>query len=144
MKFEESIFIKRPVADVFAYVSDYSTHPKWADAVRVDILTDGPMGVGTKVYYVDRFIGREVGMESEITVYEPPNRMGYKIITGMSAEALQTFTEENGGTRLTWEYWANMSGLLSMFKVAESLMVKQGKKQISGSLAKLKIELESQ
>lgn len=142
MKYEESILINRPIADVFAYVSDYSTHSKWAGAVRVDMLTEGPMGVGTKVYYVDRFMGREVGMESEITRYEPPNRMGYKIVRGMAAEALQTFTEENGGTRMTWEYWANPSGMMKLFKVAEPLIVKQGQKTLKESLARLKAELE--
>lgn len=144
MKFEDSIFINRPVADVFAYVADYSTHPKWAGAVRVDFLTDSPMGVGTRVNYVEKFMGREVGMESEITLYEPPFRLGYKIVTGVSAEALQTFTQENGGTRLTWEYWTNMSGLLRLFKVAEPLMIKQGKKTMTEGLATLKTLLESE
>lgn len=143
MNFEHSVYIKRPVEDVFAYVSDYSTHKDWAGAVRVDILTDGPMGVGTTVNYVDKFMGREVGMESVITVFEPPHRMGYKITSGMAAEALQTFVAENGGTRLTWKYEAELSGALRLFKMAEGLFVKQADKQMRTSLDKLKVLLES-
>ena len=143
MNFEHSVYIKRPVEDVFAYVSDYSTHPKWAGAVRVDILTNGPMGVGTTVNYVEKFMGREVGMESVITLFEPPYRMGYTVKSGMATEALQTFVAENDGTRLTWKYQAELSGVLRIFKVAEGLFVKQADKQMRESLDTLKTLLEN-
>jgi uncharacterized protein YndB with AHSA1/START domain len=144
MNFRESIFINRPVADVFAYATDYSTHPKWADTVRVDILTAGPIGVGTQMHYVSKFMGREMGSDSEITIYEPPYRLGYKIVTGMAVEALQTFTEENGGTRFTWEYSGNMTGLMGLFKLAEPLFAKQAQATLLTTMERLKTLLEAE
>ncbi|MCC6148176.1 MAG: SRPBCC family protein [Anaerolineaceae bacterium] len=144
MKFKESIFINRSVEEVFTRATDYDTHPKWADTVRVDILTNTPFGVGTRMNYVSKFLGREMGMESEITIYEPPHRLGYKIISGMAVEALQSFTEENNGTRATWEYWGDITGVLSMFKLAEPLLARQAHKTMQTSLKKLKSLLETE
>lgn len=143
MQFKESIFINRPVEQVFAYVTDYSTHPLWADAVRVDILTPGPIGVGTRLYYVDKTMGREVGAESEITVYEPPHRLGYKIVTNMTAEAMQTFSAENGGTRFTWEYEAEPTGVMGLLKVAEPLLAPLARKTLRTAQKRLKDLLEA-
>lgn len=142
MKFAESIWINRPMAEVFAYVTDYSTHPLWADAVRVDVLTPGPIGVGTRLNYVDKTMGREVGAESEITVYEPPHRLGYKI-AAMSAEALQTFTAENGGTRFTWEYEVEPSGVMGVLKVAEPLLAPLARRTLRTAQKRLKGLLEA-
>lgn len=126
MKIESSIHINRPVTEVFDFIMDYSRHHEWSGAVRVDLLTDGPPGVGTKVNYVGKFLGRELATESVITVFEPPRRMGYRIeMSGMNADALQTFEEENGGTRMTWAYDGNFSGLMSLFKFAEGIFKQQ-------------------
>lgn len=143
MKFEESIFINRPVEEVFAYATDYSTHPLWADAVRVDILTPGPVGIGTRLNYVDKTMGREVGAESEITLWEPPHRLGYKIVTKMAAEALQTFTAENGGTRFTWTYEVHPAGVMSLLKVSEPLLAPLARRTLRTAQKRLKDLLEA-
>lgn len=143
MNFEASIFINRPVDEVFAFVMDYTTHPQWSGATRVDLLTDGPPGVGTRVNYVGKFLGREMANESVITVFEPPQRMGYRIeMSGMNADALQTFQAENGGTRMTWAYEGNFSGLMSLFKFAEGIFRQQASKQMNTALENLKSVLE--
>lgn len=145
MKIESSIHINRPVTEVFDFIMDYSRHHEWSGAVRVDLLTDGPPGVGTKVNYVGKFLGRELATESVITVFEPPHRMGYRIeMSGMNADALQTFEEENGGTRMTWAYDGNFSGLMSLFKFAEGIFKQQSNKQMKEALENLKRVLEQQ
>ena len=50
-KLELSIFIKRPINEVFEFVSKAENMPKWADKI-VDAAqtSDGPIEVGTTCY----------------------------------------------------------------------------------------------
>lgn len=43
-----SITINRPVAEVFAYVSDVSNEPAWhTDVLEARQTSEGPIGIGT-------------------------------------------------------------------------------------------------
>ncbi|MEM7227639.1 MAG: SRPBCC family protein [Planctomycetota bacterium] len=65
-------FIDAPQADVFAAATDVD---RWAeyidDIVRVERLTDGPVGVGTRVRETRRIMKKEQTEEMEFTSFVP-------------------------------------------------------------------------
>ena len=55
----ESVVVDRPCAEVFAYLADPVTHHEWQPLLtRTEMLSPGPVGVGTKAVEVRRMFGR--------------------------------------------------------------------------------------
>jgi carbon monoxide dehydrogenase subunit G len=72
----ESVRSPRPQAKVFSYLSDFTTTAEWDPGVKdAEQLTDGPVGVGTRVRVVASFMGRAVELVYEVTEFEPPRRI---------------------------------------------------------------------
>jgi hypothetical protein len=80
-KFELTLDIGRPSADVFAYLTDVGTLAEWQSTV-VAASTDGPVRLGTRIRERRRFLGREVQTELEVPRYEPPDRLDAKARVG--------------------------------------------------------------
>jgi len=71
---EVSTTIRRPVAEVFSYVTDPTNEPAWhTDAAEARLLTPGPIGVGSRIAYVFPFIGRRSTSIGEVVAFEPPH-----------------------------------------------------------------------
>ncbi|HET9589412.1 MAG TPA: SRPBCC family protein, partial [Anaerolineales bacterium] len=67
IKVEHSVIIERPVPEVFAFVADPANNTKWQEGlVESHLDSPGPMGVGSQVVDVRKFIGRD--MESRLEV----------------------------------------------------------------------------
>lgn len=49
ISYEGEIVIDRPVAEVFRYTTNFENFPKWTDTHAVKRLTNGPVGVGTRI-----------------------------------------------------------------------------------------------
>jgi uncharacterized protein YndB with AHSA1/START domain len=47
--YEGETTIARPAEEVFAFAADPENLPKWTDTSQVEVLTDGPMGLGTRL-----------------------------------------------------------------------------------------------
>jgi carbon monoxide dehydrogenase subunit G len=77
MRIVESIVVERPVEDVWAVVADLDTHTKWRPALReFRQVSDGPLGVGTRIREVLAWRGRELVLDDVVTVFDPPRRLG--------------------------------------------------------------------
>jgi uncharacterized membrane protein len=64
--------INRPAQQVFDYISDPNNDPVWISGITsAQILTDLPVGRGTRVKRVARFLGRTINYVLEITDYRP-------------------------------------------------------------------------
>jgi hypothetical protein len=75
MRFENTITIRRPPAEVFAYLADFENVPTWNYAiVETKKLSQGPVGVGTKYRQV-RKLPRPSEESFEVTGYEPEARL---------------------------------------------------------------------
>ncbi len=60
---EKIITINRPVAEVFAYVSDLPRGTEWQPGlVEVRRITEGPEGVGTQYYWRTQIHGSQDGV----------------------------------------------------------------------------------
>ena len=138
--FEKSVFIDRPVEDVFAFASDPANDIQWQDVERSELTSDGPLGVGSTTRSVSKFMGREMDIIAEITAYDPPNQLSFQSTSGpIQFEAQQTYEPQDGGTLLTFSGEAEVGGF---FKVAEGMVAKQAESRMEADLGRLKAVLE--
>jgi len=62
IQIDQSIFIKRDPAEVFAFVTDVNNSPKYQSGMQsAEWITDGPVGVGSTMKVVSRFLGKDIG-----------------------------------------------------------------------------------
>lgn len=75
MKLTARETIAAPVDEVFAVAADFANAPEVIGGIeRVEMLTDGPVGVGTRFRETRVLHGREGTEEMEVTEFEPPER----------------------------------------------------------------------
>jgi len=137
-----SATIMRPVAEVFAVLSNPENTPKWSSGSLESKKTSaGPMGVGTTTRSVSRFLGRRIESENEITEFEPNKKFASKSKSGpFPMEASMTFEPIEGGTRVNFTIEAEPSGF---FKLAEPLIVSIAKRQFQSDLDNAKDLMEA-
>ena len=142
LTFEKSISIARPPQEVFDYFADPANRSEWtSSAVSSEWTTEPPHGVGSRQRGVDKFLGRRIQSEAEITAWDPPNMHSGKVTKPFSGEFTARFTEQEGGTELTMSIQAEVGGL---FRIAEGLVSKQLERAMDADLNALKLILESQ
>ena len=140
---EKIITINRPVAEVFAYVSDLPSGPEWQPGlVEVRRITEGPEGVGTQYNGVRKFMGRKLESVIEYTTYEPNKKLVFKSISG-NTPIVQSFLFEPTveGTKLTARLELQTSGLMGL---AEPLIASSLKRDVDTNYDILKHILETQ
>ena len=98
------IEIQRPRAEVAAYAADPDNATSWYENIEsVDWKTPPPVGVGSRVAFVARFLGRRLAYTYEIAEYAPGERLVMRTASGPFAMET-TYTWEDtadGGTRMT-------------------------------------------
>jgi hypothetical protein len=73
--------IERPRDEVARFATDPANDREWIGALtEVDKLTDGPVGPGTQVRRVARFLGRRIEYVNEITELEPGRRLAMRSV----------------------------------------------------------------
>src|SRR5438094_9163278 len=102
MKVERSVFIERPLADVFSYIADVRNDPTWhTDVQEVRSSTDA-VGVGT---VFDVRVKPSMGVsEGTMTVsrFEPGKLVEFRGRMGKMAPTVTNICEPDGqGTRVT-------------------------------------------
>ncbi len=69
--------IDRTREEVFAYMMDFSTAPRWRNLVRrMEIVGGGPLQKGSTILLTLDASGKTIQVPSEIWLYEPPHRCG--------------------------------------------------------------------
>lgn len=105
----ESIEVPRPLADAFAYTSDFGNIEQWDPGVSRSVrLTPGPVRVGSR-YRVDVVFGPSTTvMDYVVTTLEPPRRVVLEGHGG-SVHAIDDirFEQTSAGTRI--DYIADLS-----------------------------------
>ena len=77
--------IGRPPEEVAAYAMDPSNDRDWIGALtRVEVLDDGPVGPGTRVRRVARFLGRDMEYVNEIIELDRPRRLAMRSVKAQS------------------------------------------------------------
>jgi len=141
-----SVDIKRPQADVFAFVADGVNNPQWRRAAVDDRwLDDGPMRLGRRGRAVRKGGGMTFVLVADIVAWDPPRYVGYRITEGrlVGLDESYLFETLDEGTRLTITvdgppYPNNVVGRL-LNPLVERVMIWQGR----ADFATLKKLLES-
>lgn len=93
-----------PPERLFEIISDHEGMGEWLDA-RVSIIATGPEGgVGT----VRRVAARGLAIDEEVTYFDPPRRLVYRIVRGLPGLRFhrgEMLVEPWGetGSQLTWD-----------------------------------------
>jgi uncharacterized membrane protein len=142
IKIERSIFIDRPVPEVFDFMTDLSTIPQWdREVISAEWISEGPICPGSTYRVVTGFLGRKIELVVEITAWEPPNLRGVKALSGpFPMESTTTRVAQGDGTLVTETSETELKGA---FKLAEGLLARQLGKDREKALAALKQLLEA-
>src|SRR5688572_4937850 len=113
---EDSIIIKRPVEEVFAFVADQTNGPRWQSGLlEVQRISEGSVGLGTKHTAVRKFMGRRLEATNEYVVYEPNKEVTFKGRAGSSEFQHSYLTESTPeGTKLTSRMAMQSKGLFGL------------------------------
>jgi len=145
-QFNCSVTIERPIEDVFAVLSDPTRSPQWSNyAIRGELVTEGPVGVGSRRRTVVKGFAGMGTMESvfEVTEVVPLRAIALRQVSaswGGSGATRYTFAPVDGGTRVDWMWEVHLTGAR---KVLEKPMVSFTRRAFQSDLDNLKALMES-
>jgi hypothetical protein len=98
--------IAAPPEVVFARATDFRRAPEFISAiVKMEILTAGPVGVGTRFRETRMLFGREATEEMSVTTFEPPKRYTLSAEShGSRYHTELSFAPDGQGTRMTMTF----------------------------------------
>jgi uncharacterized protein YndB with AHSA1/START domain len=134
------VTIQRPAGEVFAFVADGMTAPRWRPGV-LDIGHVSGSGVGAVYRQGTKGPGgRRIAADYEITAWEPDRHLAFRVIAGpVRPTGEYRFEPVGDGTRLTFSLAAELSGLQRLLGRA----VQQTMDAEVGAIETLKSVLES-
>lgn len=105
-KLVATTLVKAPADAVFAVYTDLEKMPERIPQITaLEVLTEGPVGKGTRWRETRLMFKKEAVEEMEITSFEPSNLYTVEANShGMLYQTVFDFAEEDGGTRVTWTF----------------------------------------
>ena len=149
MEITASETIALPVQRVFERITDISSWPDVAESiVGVEVLTEGPVGVGTRFRETRVMFGKEASEEMEVTAFEPPRSWTHEARShGMHYVTTTTFEPTNdGGTEICMRFAGTPTSLGGkiMGVLMGALMKGQCLKATKKDLADMKAAYEAE
>lgn len=143
MEIEQSIIIHRPVTQVFSFVSNPENTKSWQpEVIEHKMLSDGPMGLGSKMRHVSKFMGRRIEVNIDITEFVPNRKIAFQVVSGTLPYTIcYVFGPDGNGTRFTYSAVMPNNFLL---KLMQPLMMPNAKRVIDKDITRLKALLEKQ
>ena len=138
-----SVTIERPLADVYAVLSDPTRTPRWSrPAVKEWISTPGPLRIGSRRRALTRMGPMTSENEAEVTELVPGRRLAMRSVSGRIAfRVAMEFTERAPGrTRVDWRWEFLPSGLL---RLGSPLIGPFWRRTFSRDLRELKRQMEA-
>ena len=139
---EESIFVERPIEEVFAYLTAVESVPEWqTNVLFLQLESPGGLRAGARLIELRKFLGRKVESVVEVVEYEPPVRYTTRVRSGpIPFEISNVLSNSGGGTRID----AVVEGEPGrFFGLVEWRVVKAVERELWNSLATLKDVLEA-
>jgi uncharacterized protein YndB with AHSA1/START domain len=142
IRFEVDMPIKRPVEEVFAYLTTASNHPKWdATAIALEPEEAGDWHQGLRFHEVRELNRRRFDATSHIIVFEPNRRMELQSLTKPDFHGTWMFAPSpDGGTQFGYRAEMQFDGFM---RLLEPVIGRQFKRQMAANFANLKRILES-
>jgi uncharacterized protein YndB with AHSA1/START domain len=140
IRVEKSVVINKPVAEVFAFVTNGDNTTQWQGGVEA-VIPDGPPNVvGSQYTEVRKFIGQEMKSILEITAFEPNSKWAARVVKGpVPYEVTVTFEPSRDGTKMITRVEGEPKGF---FKMAEGMLAGQLEKSLEEDGKRLKRILE--
>ncbi len=141
-RIERSVVIDRPVEDVWQYVHNPANDPVWQTSLLETRHEGGPpMGVGTRMVEVRRFLGRRFETAWEVSEYEPPRQSAVRSVSGpIPFTGSYVLERVDGRTRFTMRMDTDAHGF---FKLAEPVFGRMAAREMEANLGQLKDVLEA-
>jgi uncharacterized membrane protein len=143
IKYSNSIEIKAPVSEVFAFISNLENIPKWqSEVVNSKIISPGPLQTGTRFEEVVKVFGKKMPTVCEITDYQPTKRFGFRSDSAnmISYNGHFQFEPVGRGTKLTVNAVFSLKGF---WKIMEPFFGFEVRKGIGHELKTIKTILEN-
>ena len=104
VKIVRTVATDRPIAEVFAYLSDFTSTEEWDPGTLRTTRESGDGGVGTRYRNVSRFLGRETELTYVVEESAPPRRLRLRgeNDTLMAHDTMTLSEVPGGGTELTY------------------------------------------
>ncbi len=115
MRLAQSVTVEAPVEVVFEGWADLERSPEHQrPTIERTRLTGEPVGAGTRYRAVDRWPGRKVTFEMEITTFERPHLIEARWEEPMEGGWSARFEDLNGATRMSFETMISPKGLMGL------------------------------
>jgi uncharacterized protein YndB with AHSA1/START domain len=96
---ERTVAVDRPLADVFAYLSDFTTTNEWDPGTVKTVRASGNGGVGTAYRNTSKFAGRETELTYVVERLVPLQELALRGENKTVVAPPMTFRETSTGTR---------------------------------------------
>lgn len=142
--FRSSVIIHKPVKEVFQYMAGMeNVHEVMPIVSKMEKLTEGDIGKGTKFKETRLVRGKEIFAEVEYIQYEENHSFTSRSNSnGLIVEYKYVFHEIEEGTQVELEAFIKTSGL--RMKLTRPMIVKMIKREDGYQLENLKNMLESE
>ena len=104
MRITRSVTVAKPIDQVFAYLSDFTTTTAWDPGTVKTVRISGDGGLGTKYANTSTFNGRETNLVYEVIDFISNERLqlrgANKTLTAIDT---LTFAKVEGGTSVTYD-----------------------------------------
>jgi uncharacterized protein YndB with AHSA1/START domain len=78
--FTTAVYIEAPPAEVYAAITDIDSWKNWMPGlIRIEKLSTGPFGPGTRWRETRKMFGKEATEEFEVTRAQPPKRIDLRV-----------------------------------------------------------------
>ena len=117
-----TIFINKPVKEVFEYSLESNNVPKWINSIKEEIPEERPVKLGTKL--------RNIGVDSqewnkdEVIDFQPPRTFTLKRLNG-DYFVKYTCTEKDNGTEFEYFEWAEYGELDGLMELSALELLKE-------------------
>ncbi|MBP2243224.1 carbon monoxide dehydrogenase subunit G [Cytobacillus eiseniae] len=142
--FRSSVIIQKPIDEVFNYMSGMeNVHEVMPIVVKMEKLTDGEIGAGTKFKETRLVRGKNVYAEVEYVQYEQNRSFTSRSNSnGLIVEYKYMFHEIEEGTQVEFEAFIKTTGL--RMRLSKPMIVKMIKREDGYQLENLKNMLEKE
>lgn len=138
---QRTIHLNRPVDRIFAFIVEARNLPAWQSGlIQNEMLTEGPLRVGTRFREVRRTGPRQSEIQAEVTTFEPNKHFATRTLTKPQVAVSYSFEPEDGGTRLSYKFVMLTGGVL---RLLEPLIARSIRNDTDSDFEKLKRIVES-
>jgi carbon monoxide dehydrogenase subunit G len=140
---EESIVIDKPRAEVFTFFTDPDNVEVYSsNIVDYTVVSGEDTEIGRRATFKAKVVGVKLDFTDELVAYDEGKTYTLASREGRIPYTIETrFADEGSGTRVTWHQESESLG--SVFKFADSIVLKMYAKDVRSNLEKAKTLLEA-